>query len=89
MADISELGLVTNCCGGQEGLKRCSIHQRGYNSCAQADLSHGSITDGSAAGIQNGGFEIAESGRNETHPRHIRRRSLFRRHCDIWLFSGF
>ncbi|KRX34110.1 hypothetical protein T05_14082 [Trichinella murrelli] len=65
MADISELGLVTNCCGGmsfvyesraykfkftgQEGLKRCSIHQRGYNSCAQADLSHGSITDGSAA----------------------------------------
>ncbi|KRX61351.1 hypothetical protein T06_14143 [Trichinella sp. T6] len=65
MADISELGLVTNCCGGmsfvyesraykfkftgQEGLKRCSIHQCGYNSCAQADLSHGSITGGSAA----------------------------------------
>ncbi|KRZ64341.1 hypothetical protein T08_4403, partial [Trichinella sp. T8] len=38
-------------------------------------LSHGSITGGSAPGIQNGGFEKAERGRNKTHLRHIRRRS--------------
>ncbi|KRX47763.1 hypothetical protein T05_2374 [Trichinella murrelli] len=88
MADVCGLHLVTNCCGsmslvyeGQEGVKRHSIHEPGCGICAQTNPSHGSMPDGSALGIQNGknrSFEKVKRGRNETHPRHIRRKS-FRR----------